>query len=189
MPVQRRLRSLILAAAGLSALVLAGPGSLRAASLAATETPPAAAPAPSPEEAAAAEAAKIQQDLADKRSQRQRDLSTILQLTPVQTVAFDAYVASQALPPPSAQAAAETPAARLARQRALRQRRAAGQKAFYAALAPGQREVFDALNRVRAADIDLVRQRIAAQEAERTPRRQPKNSDIHVAAANGRFPG
>ncbi len=189
MPVQRRVRSLILATAGLAALAAANTAPLQAAIV--RPAPPAATPAPTPEEAAAAEAARLQAELDARRTQRQRDLFTILQLAPTQTTAFDAYVASQSLPRPAEapttpgpQATPDPSAARearLARQRALRQRRAAGQKAFYALLNPGQRQVFDALNRLRESDIDLVRQRLAAAQDNAAPRARPKGFEVEVA--------
>ncbi len=106
-----------------------------------------------------------------RETQRAQDLRTILRLRPDQETALTAYLQSQKRPdgppmggrrgPPGAPAngAASAPmttpqrldemARREADRTAMQQKHAEALRAFYAALSPEQRQVFDALQRMR----------------------------------------
>lgn len=116
--------------------------------------PPAAA-APAPPTRAA-----IEQRMAQRSAQRTNDLATVLRLTAAQRPALDAFVASQTPPrrdPATAQADGQarrnlTPQQRLDARQAFATKRAESLRTFTAALNPEQRQVFDALNRLRGPD-------------------------------------
>jgi hypothetical protein len=123
--------------------------------------PPAAA-APAPPTRAA-----IQQRMAERRAARTADLATILRITPAQRPALDAFVAGQTPPrrdPANRMADAQarrnmTPqqrldaqAKRVTERQAFATKRAESLRTFTAALNPEQRQVFDALNRLRGPD-------------------------------------
>ncbi len=123
---------------------------------------PPAAGAPAPPTRAA-----MEQRMAERRAARTADLATVLRITPAQRPALDAFVASQTPPRrdradrmagPQDRGAMTTPqraderAKRVAERQAFAARRAESVKTFYAALNPEQRQVFDALNRLRGPD-------------------------------------
>ncbi len=123
--------------------------------------PPAAA-APAPPTRAA-----MEQRMAERRAARTNDLATVLRLTPAQRPALNAFVASQTPPArdPAARAAnrqargAMTPqqrlderAKRVTEMQGFATKRAEALRTFTAALTPEQRQVFDALNRLRGPD-------------------------------------
>ncbi len=109
--------------------------------------------------------AAMEQRRAERRAQRNRDLVTVLRLTPAQTGALEAFVASQAPPRrdmrdgpgagPPEPGLLTTPqrldeqARRSDERRAFETRRTQGLRDFYAVLSPEQRQVFDALERLR----------------------------------------
>lgn len=111
--------------------------------------------------------ADMQQRMAARRAERNKDLATVLHLRPDQMPALEAFVASQAPQRPTAPPSGARPGPggalttpqRLDRQAqrgrdrdAVRQRREQGLRTFYAALAPEQQQVFDALTRLRDSD-------------------------------------
>ena len=122
---------------------------------------PPAAGAPAPPNRVA-----FEQRMAQRRAERIADLATVLRLTPAQRPALDAFIASQSPsrrdPPRMADMQARrdaTPqqrlderARRVTERQAFATKRAEGLRAFTAALNPEQRQVFDALNRLRASD-------------------------------------
>ena len=126
------------------------------------QTPPAAArPAPPSR-------AEIEKRIADRRAERAKDLATVLRVTPAQKPAFDAYMASRSPGPRpagadrgdrmrDAQARRDmTTAQRLdeqarrgAERQAAQAKRTEALRTFYNALSPEQKQVFDALGRLR----------------------------------------
>jgi hypothetical protein len=134
------------------------------------QVPPPRPPAPvagAPARPAPPTRAEIEKRMADRRAEHAKDLATILRLTPAQTPALNAFLASQAPPPRGGQVTdrqrdaqarrSMTPQQRLdeqarrATERSAQQtRRADALRTFYGALNPEQKQVFDALNRLRA---------------------------------------
>ena len=119
--------------------------------------PPAASGPSAPDRAA------MQQRMAQRRAERAKDMATVLRLTPAQRPALDAFLNSQtprrdmngrpgdrqgreAMTAPQR---ADAQAKRVAERQAFAARRADALKTFYAALNPDQRQVFDALQRLR----------------------------------------
>lgn len=108
--------------------------------------------------------AEIEKRMAGRRAERTRDLATVLRVTPAQRPAFDAYVASRASGPrPAADRRGAqnrrdmTTAQRLdeqtrrgAERQAAQTKRTEALRAFYSVLSPEQKQVFDALQRLRA---------------------------------------
>jgi len=102
-----------------------------------------------------------QQRITERRAEVSRDLAILLEIKPGQQTALDAFLAARVpeRPDPRAKAdAAETEPERLDRMSAMAQRRTARMEArieatrtFYAALDPHQRQLFDALMRLRRA--------------------------------------
>ena len=111
--------------------------------------------------------AQMEQRMAERRAQRTADMATVLRLTPAQRPALEAFIASQT--PQRRDVAARmagaqgrrdlTPQQRLderAKRATERQtfaaRRAESLRTFTAALNPEQKQVFEALNRLRGPD-------------------------------------
>ena len=123
------------------------------------QTPPAGAVAPSGAAGMTGRGAMMQQHmerLQQRRAQREASLKQILQITPAQEGAWDAWIAarrpSDRQRPDRAEFAQLTTPERIDRMRALRatriaemDRRADATKTFYAALTPAQQKAFDAL--------------------------------------------
>lgn len=103
----------------------------------------------------------MQQRITERRAEVSRDLAILLEIKPGQQAALDAFLAAKAPEPrnPGAKpGAAETEPERLDRMSAMAQRRVARMQAriettrtFYATLDPHQRQLFDALMRLRQA--------------------------------------
>jgi protein CpxP len=106
----------------------------------------------------------IQQKIAERHAEVSRDLVILLEIKPGQQAALDAFLAAAAPGPDrrggaeAKPAPAETEPERLDRMSAMEQRHAARMQAriaatrtFYAALDPHQRQLFDALMRLRRA--------------------------------------
>lgn len=117
--------------------------------------------------------AKMQERMAERRADRAKDLATVLRLRPEQMPALNAFLDSQRGPGRGAQAGgprqgapgqradrgAMTTPERLDRQAERGQQRQARMQArteslrtFYAALSPDQRQVFDAMTRLRGSE-------------------------------------
>jgi Spy/CpxP family protein refolding chaperone len=105
--------------------------------------------------------------MAQRGAARTADLATVLRLTPAQRPALDTFVAGQTPPhrdmaarqgDRQARGALTTPQRleernkRMAERQAFAAKRAESLKTFYAALNPEQKQVFDALNRLRGPD-------------------------------------
>ncbi len=137
----------LIATVSLTALTMTG--SVHAQVPARPAPPSAAAPAP-PTRAA------IEQRMAERRAQRTNDLATVLRLTPAQRPALNAFVASQTPPrrdPATAQARRSlTPQQRLDERQAFATKRAESLRTFTAVLNPEQKQVLEALNRLRGPD-------------------------------------
>ncbi len=155
-------RSLTLASlvATVSLTALTMTGSVQAQVPARPAPPATAAPAP-PTRAA------IEQRMAERRTQRTNDLATVLRLTPAQRPALNAFIASQTPPrrdPAALQANRQargslTPQQRLdegakraTERQAFAAKRADALRTFTATLNPEQRQVLEALNRLRGPD-------------------------------------
>jgi protein CpxP len=142
----------LIATVSLTALTMAGPANAQGPARSAPPAATAAQPAPT--------RAAIEQRMAERRAARTNDLATVLRLTPAQRPALNAFVASQTPPrrdPATAQADRQarrnlTPQQRLDQRQAFAARRAESLRTFTAALNPEQRQVFDALNRLRGSD-------------------------------------
>jgi periplasmic protein CpxP/Spy len=105
----------------------------------------------------------VQQKIAERRAEVSRDLAILLEIKPGQQAALDAFLAatgpeSRAPDAEAKPGPAETEPERLDRMSAMAQRRAAqmqtrieATRTFYAALDPRQRQLFDALMRLRRA--------------------------------------
>jgi len=147
----------LIATASLTALTMTGSAYAQAP---ARPAPSAAAPAPPTR-------AQMEQRMAERRAQRTADMATVLRLTPAQRPALEAFVASQTPPrrgPSNGMAGAPgrpdlTPQQRLderAKRATERQtfaaRRAEALRTFTATLNPEQKQVFEALNRLRGPD-------------------------------------
>lgn len=146
----------LIATVSLSALTVTG---------AFAQTP--ARPGPPAATQAAPDRAAMEQRMAARRAERARDMSTVLRLTPAQQPALNAFMASQT-PPARDMAnrmrnrqdrtAMTTPqrleerAKRVEERRAFATRRTEAVRTFYAALSAEQKQVFDAMNRLRGPD-------------------------------------
>ena len=148
----------LIATASLTALTVTGSAHAQAPARPA----PSAATAPTPPNRA-----QMEQRMAERRAQRTADMATVLRLTPTQRPALEAFVASQTpqrRDPAARMAGAQgrrdlTPQQRLderakraTERQAFAARRAESLRTFTAALNPEQKQVFEALNRLRGPD-------------------------------------
>lgn len=148
----------LIATASLTALTVTG--SVHA-QVPARPAPPAAAAPTAPTRA------QMEQRMAERRAARTADMATVLRLTPAQRPALEAFMASQTpqrRDPAARMAGAQarrdlTPQQRLDEQtkraterQAFAARRAESLRTFTAALNPEQKQVFEALNRLRGPD-------------------------------------
>jgi hypothetical protein len=109
----------------------------------------------------------MQQKIAERRAEVSRDLAILLEIKPGQQAALAAFLAARAPErgePRARSGAAETEPERLDRLSAAAQRRSAriqgrieATRTFYAALDPHQRQLFDALMRMRQASHGMHR--------------------------------
>lgn len=105
----------------------------------------------------------IAQRMAERRAQHAKDLSTVLRLTPAQQPALEAFLARRAPPAnaggPTRDRDAQTTPQRLDEQarrgdamRARQAQRTEAVRTFYNQLTPDQKQVFDALQRLKGPE-------------------------------------